>query len=97
MRPDDHVILVPFQGETIACKSDVDAICAKLADAVLIGREVVSPLEVRRLANMLDAYNRPVAAQRFRAQRQLFARSRCSDRWGFVMRWNMGANGLRSH
>lgn len=66
MRPADNVILVPFQGETIACKSEVDAICVKLADAVLIGREDVSPLEVRRLANMLDEYNRPVAAQRLR-------------------------------
>jgi hypothetical protein len=61
--------LVPFQGETLACKTGLDAVAVKLADAVLTGRErAVSPNELRRLASVLEKYDRHIAAYRMRCQ-----------------------------
>jgi hypothetical protein len=65
----DDVYKVPFLGETIDCRTGLDAVAVKLADSVLTGREDVNPAELHRLAAILDHYGRPVAAQRLRAQR----------------------------
>jgi len=63
------VFVVAFQGEMIECETGLDAVAIKLADSVLSGREDVSPLELQRLAAILDQYDRPIAAQRLRMQR----------------------------
>ncbi len=62
------VFVVPFQGEMIECQTGLDAVAVKLADAVLSGGEDVSPVELQRLAAILDRYSRPVAAQKLRMQ-----------------------------
>jgi hypothetical protein len=60
------VFIVPFQGGFIECKTGLDAVDVKLADRVLSGREEASPVELQRLANLLDKYDQPLAAERLR-------------------------------
>jgi hypothetical protein len=63
-----EIILVPFQGEQIRCTTGLDAVAVKFAEGVLSGRDEVDDVELRRLAAVLEKYDRPVAAQRLRAQ-----------------------------
>jgi hypothetical protein len=67
----DDIFLVPFQGGFIECTTGLDAVDVKLADRVLSGTEEVSPVELQRLANVLEKYDQPFAAERLRSQRVL--------------------------
>jgi hypothetical protein len=62
------IFIVPFQGGFIDCTTGLDAVDVKLADRVLSGREEVSAVELQRLANVLEKYDQPFAAQRLRSQ-----------------------------
>jgi hypothetical protein len=63
-----EIIVVPFQGEQIRCTTGLDAVAVKFAEGVLSGCDFVDDAELRRLAAVMEKYNRPVAAQRLRAQ-----------------------------
>jgi hypothetical protein len=65
------VFTIPFQGGWIECTTGLDAVDVKLADRVLSGREEVSPVELQRLASVLEKYNQPFAADRLRSSRIL--------------------------
>jgi hypothetical protein len=67
----DDLFVVPFQGGFIECATGLDAVDVKLADRVLSGSEEVSPVELQRLANVLEKYDQPFAAERLRSQRVL--------------------------
>jgi hypothetical protein len=61
------IFIVPFQGGFIECKTGLDAVDVKLADRVLSGREEATPIELQRLANVLEKYDQPFAAGRLRS------------------------------
>jgi hypothetical protein len=67
----NDIFVVPFQGGFIECRTGLDAVDVKLADRVLSGREEVGPVELQRLANVLEKYGQPFAAERLRSQRVL--------------------------
>lgn len=62
------VYTVPFQEETIDAATGVDAVDLKLADQVLNGGETANPVEVERLARVLDRYGLSFAAHRLRRE-----------------------------
>lgn len=67
---------VPFQGETIEAATGLDAVDLKLADQILNGGQSAGPVEVERLARVLDRYDRSFAAHRLRREqtRELIGR-----------------------
>jgi hypothetical protein len=60
------VYIVAFQGGFVECQTGLDAVDVKLADRVLSGREEAMPIELRRLANVLEKYGQPFAAEQLR-------------------------------
>lgn len=69
MKAASEVFVVPFQGEMLACDSGLDAVAVKQADRILVGRDHASPAELHRLAQVMERYDRPLAAQRLRSER----------------------------
>jgi hypothetical protein len=68
MKADGEVFVVPFQGEMLACDSGLDAVAVKQAESILVGREDASPTVLHRLAQVMERYDRPLAAQRLRSE-----------------------------
>jgi hypothetical protein len=61
------IYTIPFQGGWVECRTGLDAVDVKLADRVLSGREEVTPIELQRLANVLEKHGQPFAAERLRS------------------------------
>lgn len=52
----------------LACESAPDVVAVKHAESILVGREDASPAELHRLAQVMERYGRPLAAQRLRSE-----------------------------